>query len=162
MRLPPPFLVLYGIKYVRIIKVSAAKKLGTHMWIFRGLWIQLKGSPMVFGFRTPGTGCQLWPFGMSPSFFRAVPSFGLVIWKMDWLLYLFLAMLWRSKKIIMGDNCGSVEKILKVRWSEFKFHIIPTHFTVQHGLKSFNISESHFHHQQNMQHSKSCFRERRN
>lgn len=42
MRLPPPFLVLFGIKYVRIINVSTAKNLGIHTDLC-SLWVRLKG-----------------------------------------------------------------------------------------------------------------------
>lgn len=42
MRLPPPFLLLFRIKYVRIINVSTAKSLGIHIDPC-SLWIQLKG-----------------------------------------------------------------------------------------------------------------------
>lgn len=59
------------------------------------------------GFRKPGTRCQLCPCGMSPSFVRAVPSFG----KMDTIPIARSAR--GSQKIIiiiMGDNCGSMEE----------------------------------------------------
>lgn len=42
MRLPPPFLVLFGIEYVRIINISAATKLGIHTDLC-SLWVPLKG-----------------------------------------------------------------------------------------------------------------------
>lgn len=38
---PPPFLLLFGTKYVRIINVSAAKNLGIHIGLC-SLWVQLK------------------------------------------------------------------------------------------------------------------------
>lgn len=41
MGVPPPFLLLFGTKYVRIINVLAAKNLGIHIGLCR-LWVQLE------------------------------------------------------------------------------------------------------------------------
>lgn len=40
MGVPPPFLLLFGTKYVRIINVLAAKNLGIHIGLC-SLWVQL-------------------------------------------------------------------------------------------------------------------------
>lgn len=102
MRAPPPFLLLFEIKYVRIINISAVKNLGIHTGL-RCFWERLKAT--VSGCRKPGTRCQLCPVGWSSSFSGAVSSFGLLNCKMDIILYPSLLMLRGSNKI-MGDNCG--------------------------------------------------------
>lgn len=42
MAVPPPFLLLFGIKYVRVIHISVAKNLGMRTGLC-GLWVQLQG-----------------------------------------------------------------------------------------------------------------------
>lgn len=80
MGVPPPFLLLFGTEYVRLINVLAAKNLGIHTGLC-GLWVQLKR----YGVWIQKT--WLCPFGRSSSFSRAVLSFGLLIDKMDIILY---------------------------------------------------------------------------
>lgn len=109
MGVPPPFLLLFGIKYVRIINIVAAKKLRIHI----GLCSLSTTKKMLCldseKLRPDASSILL----VCTSFFRAVPSFGLLICKTHIILYQSLAILWGSNKIIMGDNCSSVEKILE-------------------------------------------------
>lgn len=120
------------IRCVRIINISAAENLRLHLrpWSF---WVKLKRV------RKPGGGYQHYPQGTSPVLFRSVPSFAILGCKGDVILYLPLVMLHRSNKIMMGSNCGSVERTPERDQTKFKFHVVLTPFNEGQGLVSSKL-----------------------